>query len=96
MMVDDFVNTKLNRVHATDLGLDERCGKLWVDDTCIVCDENNLRALSYYGGFEYIDDEYKKTLNGYTIFTVSGDKDDDRVQDHITMWMDKERTTDEA
>jgi hypothetical protein len=46
-------------VSADKLGLDIRAGhKLYIDeaDRAIYVENHNLRALDYYGGFEYITD----------------------------------------
>lgn len=65
----------LPRVRAEKIGLDGRAGYVWVDveGECIVA--KNPRSLEYYGGFEYVDDDYKTPIGEYVIY--SGD--DDRV-----------------
>jgi hypothetical protein len=66
----------MTRVSATDLGLDQRCGFAYVDEDmeCIVVDEARARSFDYYGGFEYISNEDKRTLGDYTIYFNTCDR----------------------
>jgi hypothetical protein len=71
--VQDMVERQvqgMRRVSATDLGLDQRCGFAYVDESmeCIVVDDARARSFNYYGGFEYIDSEDKRTLGDYVIY----------------------------
>jgi len=71
---------KLDHVKASDLGLDSRAGYcLYVDEdrTTIVVDISNDRTLQYYGGFEYINKEYRQELGDW-VFYFDGDE---RVSD---------------
>jgi hypothetical protein len=65
--VERFV-AGMERVSADKLGLDIRCGRVYIsrDDRVIVTD--NPRSLDYYGGFEYIDKECRTQLGDYTIY----------------------------
>ena len=66
----------LRRVTANELGLDIRCGMLYVDEDTIVAYTGS--RLDYYGGFEYIKEgEGRVTIGDYTFFTTESD----RVQD---------------
>jgi len=51
---------------AGDLGLDPRCGMVYVGEDFIA--SSNPRQLDYYGGFEYISDEYILQLGGYKFY----------------------------
>lgn len=65
---------------AKRLGLDERAGhQFWVTDEYIAVEKSEVRSLDYYGGFEYVDDEFRKELGDYVFFSA----DDDRVSGHI-------------
>ena len=67
----------------SDLGLDPRAGsRLYVDPerTFIAVSYRDSRALNYYGGFEYIGQEYVTTLGDWVFY--SGD--DERVQGHLS------------
>ncbi|CAB4162656.1 hypothetical protein UFOVP787_82 [uncultured Caudovirales phage] len=73
-----YVNN-LTEVKAEELGLDRRAGyTLWVDEdhTCIVVPKNRDGSLQYYGGFEYIDKEFRHEIGDYVFYQ----RDDDRVE----------------
>lgn len=59
-------------VSADKLGLDIRAGhKLYIDgdERAIYVDNGNLRALDYYGGFEYVKEhDGRDTMHGFTRF----------------------------
>lgn len=59
-------------VSAYQLGLDARAGKrLYIDEEerAIYVDNGDLRALDYYGGFEYVrEHEGRDTMHGFTRF----------------------------
>jgi hypothetical protein len=78
----------MKRVSASDLGLDNRCGFAYVDEDmeAIVVDDARARSFNYYGGFEYISDEDKRTLGDYTIYFATCD----RVRDALECLMERE------
>ena len=55
-------------VSAEAVGLDPRAGMLWVTEDAIVAKDYNVRVLEYYGGFEYVDDEYVSQVGSYKIY----------------------------
>jgi len=65
---------KMKKVRAEDVGLDERCGKLMVDDECVIVSISGDRKLQYYGGFEYVDSEYRTIMGEYVIYTNDGNR----------------------
>ncbi len=77
----------LRRVSANDLGLDMRCGRAYVGENldCII-EDGDARSFNYYGGFEYIDDEDKRTLGDYTFFLDTSD----RVREALETLMEKD------
>ena len=85
--VREWLEQNAERVSADALGLDVRCGMLWVCDEAIVCDSSNNGRLQYYGGFEYVDKTQVKTVGGYVIYEA-GDDDDDRVRECVERWED--------
>lgn len=56
------------KVKADALGLDFRCGTLWVGDDWICTTDR--RGLDYYGGFEYIEKDYITSIGRYTIYSA--------------------------
>ena len=88
--VQDMVERQvagMQRVAASDLGLDRRCGFAYVDEAmeCIVVDDARARSFNYYGGFEYISDEDKRQLGEYTVYLNTCD----RVVDALECLMEK-------
>ena len=82
-----FVNNEMMRVCASELGLDERCGYVYVNEDCIVVQYNYTRGLEYYGGFEYVDDEYKIRMGDFIVYM----NEDDRVADAIAHFIGLEQ-----
>lgn len=85
-LIEDFndqINEQLQEmkyVQATDIGLDRRAAyRLWVDDECIVVKKSDDRTLQYYGGFEYVDKDYRTEVGDYVVYFA----DDERVRGHI-------------
>jgi hypothetical protein len=73
---------KMDEFQAEDLGLDRRAAyRLHVDKdrTCIVATKGEDRSLQYYGGFEYVDKEYRQEMGDWVFYFA----DDDRVQRHL-------------
>lgn len=66
----------LPKVNADMLGLDPSSGNVWVDieNESIISEKRTTRRLDYYGGFEYIDAEYRKEFGDYTIYTVGNNR----------------------
>ena len=75
----------MRRVRASELGLDDRCGRAYVDEDCIVV-EGDGRSYNYYGGFEYIDSEDIRKVGDYTIYLNTSD----RVQEALECLMEKD------
>ena len=64
---------------ASRLGLDERCGMLWVDEDTIVSYTGS--RLDYYGGFEYIKEgEGRTTLGDFTFYSSESDRVADAIE----------------
>lgn len=77
--VFSHVQDNMKQVKAAELGLDPRCGRLYIDDECIAVDASNDRTLQYYGGFEYVDKDYRTEIGGYVFYS----REDDRVAEHM-------------
>jgi hypothetical protein len=86
--VNDMVSRHVQGMRkepASRLGLDERCGMLWVDKDTVVA-YTGSRSLDYYGGFEYIKEgDGRTTLGRYTFYSST---DSDRVADAIENLME--------
>ena len=89
--VQDLVERQvqgMRMVRGGDLGLDNRCGRAYVDENmdCIVVDSANARGYNYYGGFEYIDSEDVRALGDYVIYMDTSD----RVRDALEALMERD------
>ena len=81
-----FVNDHMDLVPASDLGLDIRCGRLFVNEDGIAVSKDSDRTLQYYGGFEYVDKDYRHELGEFVFYSV----DDDRVREHVATFFNEE------
>jgi hypothetical protein len=82
---------KMDRVTANDLGLDMRCGRVFVDRNEEVIAVECSRSIDYYGGFEYINEgEGRTTCGSYTFFNTESSRVQDCF-DHLN-----ERETEQA
>ena len=81
--IDDSITehvAKFQEYQAEDLGLDRRSAyRLYVDRdrTCIAVSKTADRTLQYYGGFEYIDKDYRREMASWVFYFA----EDDRVAD---------------
>lgn len=61
------------------LGLDDRCAsRIWRGEDFLAVTHNSNRTLRYYGGFEYVDDEYITSIGNYVFYST----EDSRVHGH--------------
>ena len=79
-VVERNVRDNFELVSAEKLGLDRRAGyQLFVNEDAIVVTKHSDRSLQYYGGFEYVDKEYRVEMGDFVFYMA----DDDRVREHI-------------
>jgi len=83
-LTDNYIGT-MEKVPANQLGLDPRCGKLFVSPDCIGVYKGNDRTLQYYGGFEYVDNEYRHEFGDYVFYSA----EDNRVRGHLETYLNK-------
>ena len=76
MLNDEYEETQdLER-----LGLDHRSAyTVFVSNEGIVVHANQDRMLQYYGGFEYVDKEYRMVLGDWVFYS----SEDSRVDEHL-------------
>lgn len=84
-MVEEYVST-MDYVRAERCGLDARCGRIYVGKEGIAVNKGSDRTLQYYGGFEYVDPDYRHEQGGYVFYSTG----DDRVQEHVEAFLEKE------
>lgn len=84
-MVDQyFEDAAAQRVSAEAVGLDARAGYLFISAEEGWIASRNTRSLEYYGGFEYIDFDYRVTVGEITFYSA----DSSRVADAIQYYND--------
>ena len=83
-LTDNYVGT-MEKVPAVKLGLDNRSGSLFISPDCIAVYKGNDRALQYYGGFEYVDTEYRHEMGDFVFYSA----EDDRIQGHLQDYLNK-------
>ena len=81
-----FVNDNMDLVPATDLGLDIRCGRLFVNEDGIAVSKDSDRSLQYYGGFEYVDKDHRREMGDFVFYS----RESSRVADHIDRYFGKD------
>jgi hypothetical protein len=84
-LTDNYVSN-MQMVPANRLGLDIRCGKVFISPDCIAVYKGNDRALQYYGGFEYVDTQYRHEMGEFVFYSA----EDDRVQGHLETYLNAE------
>ena len=92
-MVDDyFEDSEAQRVSAEAVGLDHRAGYVFVSTEEGWIASRNTRSLEYYGGFEYIGEEYRVTVGEITFYS----SDHSRVADAIEYYNDDQQREEDA
>ncbi len=89
LSVERHINKHMTQiVPARDnIGLDPRSAyTLYISWEAIAVPKSQDRTLQYYGGFEYVDTEFRKELGDYVFYLY----DDDRVANHIEQYFDKD------
>jgi hypothetical protein len=61
--------SEAKQVRAVEIGLDSRCGTLYVVDEGILVPLHNNKTVQYYGGFEYIKAEHITQLGQYVLYS---------------------------
>jgi hypothetical protein len=88
-----FRTEEMEYVSPTKLGLDQRSAcRVWVSDECIIVDAGDDRSMQYYGGFEYVDSQYRVAVGDYVIYLA----DDGRVSRCIDCFIDVDEDEEEA
>jgi hypothetical protein len=70
-----------------DLGLDRRAGyRFFVTEEMIAVTKDDDVGLQYYGGFEYVDKDYRTEIGEWVFYSA----EDDRVAGHLSRIFDEE------
>ena len=86
-MVDQyFENASAVRVDAEEIGLGSRAGYVFLSTEEGWVASRNTRSLEYYGGFEYIGEDYKVTVGEMTFYS----EEHSRVADALEYFKNKQ------
>jgi hypothetical protein len=85
--VGAMVEEQMTEVQAEDVGLDRRAAhRLHVAKDTIAVRKDQDGGLQYYGGFEYVEKEYRMEMGEWVFYFA----EDERVADHLSQYYDKE------
>ena len=87
-IVETFIDQECKPGNRDNTGLDPRAfqGKFYFNRDCIVVTAGMNRSLRYYGGFEYIDDDFIRQYGDYVIYSSH----EQRVQEVIDNLLEDE------
>lgn len=79
--IEDHVREHFELVYCgrQNLGLDMRCGTIYINEEYIAVEKSRAGSLDYYGGLEYVDKEHRQEFGGYVFYS----RESSRVADHI-------------
>lgn len=79
-IVERYVDEEMTEVFACrDIGLDPRCGMVYINEECIAVDKSRRGTVDYYGGLEYVRKDCVYEMGGYVFYLA----EDDRILEHI-------------
>lgn len=85
--IAEHVDKNFEMIDPSEAGLDTRAAyRIWISDEAIVVRKSDDGRMQYYGGFEYVDKEYRKEMGDWVIYFA----DDERVAEHIDTWKELE------
>lgn len=82
--LQDEIESSCRQVPAHELGLDSRCGMVYVGGDFIASPYPG--NLDYYGGFEYVDPDYTQSLGDWKLYS----NEDDRVSEALARLAEEE------
>ena len=81
-LTENFVGNMV-KVNPEQLGLDNRCGSLFITPDCIGTYKDRDRALRYYGGFEYINDGNRHEMGDYVFYSREATRVDEALEYYL-------------
>lgn len=87
--VEELINKYLKGsravcVGAHDVGLDHRCGMVYVSpEEDFIAVSGSPGSINYYGGFEYIDSDYITTIGHMTFYSGETSRVQDCIEHYI-------------
>ena len=88
-IVEEHLNDQFEMISAgyQNVGLDNRCGMIYISEDAIAVPKYNDGTLQYYGGFEYVNKDYRKEIGDYVFYLG----EDNRVREHLDRFYGIER-----
>ena len=84
--VEKHINKNFEMTQADRAGLDFRCGGIMISEDAIAVEKYRDGTLQYYGGFEYVDKQFRREIGDYVFYLY----DDSRVASHIDQFFDRD------
>ena len=76
-----MVDSSMEMVDPTEIGLDTRAAyRVWITEDAVAVRKTDDGRLQYYGGFEYVDKEYRREFGDWVFYFA----EDTRVRDHLS------------
>ena len=84
-MVEQYIeDASAVRVSADAVGLDIRAGFVFVSTEEEWIATSNTRSLEYYGGFEYVDIEYRVVVGEMTFYSADHSRVRDALEHYVS------------
>jgi hypothetical protein len=74
-----------------NVGLDSRCGPIYINQEYIAVDKFRAGTIEYYGGFEYVDKDHRQEMGDFVFYS----RESSRVADHIDRFFGVETSEEE-
>ena len=88
---ENFITEHATMVDPIKLGLDERVApKLFVADGAIITSKSNDSRLQYYGGFEYVNKQFRQEIGDYVFYLSEDARIREHLHDYEDSFFDKE------
>lgn len=85
--VEELIENEFQEVTPEEVGLDTRAAyRLFINEEFIAVSKGNRRNLDYYGGFEYVDEEYITVIGDMVFYSA----EDERVRDHLAEYYERD------
>lgn len=88
-LAEDYVSKEMEPIYPSreTIGLDMRCGPLFINENAIAVRKCNRGTIEYYGGLEYCDKQYVYEVGDYVFYLA----EDDRIQEHVDRYYTREQ-----
>lgn len=74
-----------------NVGLDSRCGPIYINQEYIAVDKFRAGTIEYYGGFEYVDKDHRQEMGDFVFYS----RESSRIAEHIDRFFGVETSEEE-